>query len=114
MSGIFKGGLASDPKGLVYECYRIDGIGMAECRSIFLDWALSLPPDTEMRPHLVLLMDEYGTRHPGHPMTAVLREGLDRVAARPVRRGGHSGGRARRVAGPGTDGGSGGGGGATG
>jgi len=34
---------ADDPKGLIRESYRIEGIGMAECRSIFLDWALSLP-----------------------------------------------------------------------
>ena len=32
-----------DPKGLIRESYRMEGIGSAECRSIFLDWALSLP-----------------------------------------------------------------------
>ena len=30
-----------DPMGLIRESYRIDGIGVAECRSIFLDWAIS-------------------------------------------------------------------------
>ena len=32
----------ADPKGLVRESYNIDGITLGECRSIFLDWALSL------------------------------------------------------------------------
>ena len=32
----------ADPKGLVRESYAIEGISPGECRSIFLDWALSL------------------------------------------------------------------------
>ena len=28
-----------DPKGLIRESYRMEGIGPAECRSNFLDWA---------------------------------------------------------------------------
>ena len=35
-------GEADDPKGLIREAYRIDGIGAGECRSIFMDWALSI------------------------------------------------------------------------
>ncbi len=34
----------ADPKGLVRESYAIEGITPGECRSIFLDWALSLAP----------------------------------------------------------------------
>ena len=34
-------GDALDRKGLIEEAYKIDGITAAECRSIFLDWALS-------------------------------------------------------------------------
>ena len=33
----------SDPKGLIRESYRIEGITPGECRSVFMDWALSLP-----------------------------------------------------------------------
>jgi hypothetical protein len=29
----------ADPKGLVRESYRIEGITLGECRSIFVDWA---------------------------------------------------------------------------
>ena len=38
-----------DPKGLIREAYRIEGITLGECRSIFLDWALSLPDGVEPR-----------------------------------------------------------------
>jgi hypothetical protein len=34
-----------DPKGLIFEAFRIDGITDAECRSIFVDWALSVQAD---------------------------------------------------------------------
>jgi hypothetical protein len=33
----------ADPKGLIRESYRIEGITAGECRSILVDWALSLP-----------------------------------------------------------------------
>ena len=39
----------ADPKGLVRESYRIDGITLGECRSIFVDWALSLPVDAPIK-----------------------------------------------------------------
>ena len=38
-----------DPKGLIKEAYRIEGIGPGECRSILLDWALSLPDGVDQR-----------------------------------------------------------------
>ncbi len=76
-------GDAFDPKGLIAEGYKIEGITEAECRTIFLDWALSLQEDTRQA------IDTLLTRHdaPDHPMTVVLREGLQ-VQARPKRRGG--------------------------
>ena len=37
----------NDHKGLIREAYRIDGITLPECRSIFLDWALSLPAERD-------------------------------------------------------------------
>ena len=44
-----KGRLEIDPRGLIYESYRIEGIRIEECRSIFLDWAMGLPPGADMR-----------------------------------------------------------------
>ena len=75
-----------DPKGLIADAYRIDGIDKAECRSIFLDWALSLSGDTG--PAIERLLAGRGD----HPMTEVLREGL----GEPVRTG-RRGGRAARI-----------------
>lgn len=74
-----------DPKGLIRESYRIEGITAGECRSIFLDWALSHPQD-DHKPLIKSLLDRYGAASE-HPMSAVLREGLASAAA-PVRRGG--------------------------
>ncbi len=75
-----------DPKGLIRESYRIDGISDAECRSILIDWALSLPDGTDQRGALGDLMTSYGESAPDHPMTALLREGLS-AAARGRRKG---------------------------
>lgn len=88
-----------DPKGLIRESYRIDGISEAECRSIFLDWAISMPgTPAEVVTAVRRLADHYGAEAPGHPMTAVLREGLEgrSVAAR---RGGWRSRRAPALAG---------------
>lgn len=70
-----------DPKGLIREAYRMEGLGPAECRSIFLDWALSLG-DGEAETALPLLLERFGAVAPAHPMTAVLTEGL--TPPRPV------------------------------
>ena len=59
-------------------------IGPEDCRTIFFDWALGLPgPATAAE--ITALLEHYGPAHPDHPMTAVLREGLERTA-RPQRR----------------------------
>ena len=78
-----------DPKGLIREAYLIEAITAEECRSIFVDWALSLP-DGDPRPAIAALLGRHGAGAPDHPMTAVLREGSDRVPA-PRRRGGRAG-----------------------
>jgi hypothetical protein len=76
-----------DPKGLIREAYRIDGITWGECRSIFLDWALSLPDGEDARPAIETLIERYSAGFADHPMTDVLREG-QQAAMRPKRRGG--------------------------
>ncbi|MCR9110526.1 hypothetical protein [Marivita sp. XM-24bin2] len=75
-------GDATDPKGLIAESYKIDGITYEECRSIFLDWALAVPLDADS----AALIRELLARHPveDHPMTQVLTEGLG--ASKPARR----------------------------
>ncbi len=75
----------NDPKGLIREAYRIEGITLAECRSIFLDWALSVPTD-DLQQVIARLLAVYGQEE-RHPMTEVLKEGLA-SSDRPKRRGG--------------------------
>lgn len=77
----------TDPKGLIHEAYRIEGINASQCRSIFLDWALSLPPEQDQRAALQSLYDRFAPSEPDHPMTQVLNDGLTTIAA-PKRRGG--------------------------
>lgn len=66
----------SDPRGLIRESYRIDGISAAECRTIFLDWAISMPAGEDSAVHVRALLERYGSTAPNHPMTVVLREAL--------------------------------------
>ncbi|APE43617.1 hypothetical protein BOO69_09475 [Sulfitobacter alexandrii] len=85
-----KKGSEQDPKGLVHESYRIDGITLSECRTIFLDWALSLPLEQDTGAAIKTLLAQYGEDAPDHPMTQVLREGQGGMTA-PRRRGGWRG-----------------------
>jgi hypothetical protein len=75
-----------DPKGLIHESFRIDGITAAECRSIFVDWALSVP-GTDMAPLIASLLERHADKPDDHPMKAVLREGQGTIP-KPRRRGG--------------------------
>lgn len=84
-----KGDLEIDPRGLIFEAYRME-VGPKDCRTIFLDWALGRPygaSEDEVR----ILLDRYGASAPDHPMTDVLREGLKRMDAAPKRSGGARG-----------------------
>ena len=82
-----KKGTPEDPKGLVAEAYRIEGITPGECRTIFLDWALNLPDGSDSRTVLALLVERHDSQAPDHPMTQVMREGLQAMS-RTGRRGG--------------------------
>jgi len=75
---------ALDPRGLIAEAYRIEGITAPECRSIFLDWALSVEADAGTV--LAALLARHAPAAPDHPMTAVLREGAERRARPRARR----------------------------
>lgn len=80
----------ADPKGLVRESYRIEGISAGECRSIFIDWALSVADNRKIPDALRTLIAEYSSSAPGHPMNDVLAAGL-MPAPEPKRRGGRLG-----------------------
>ena len=74
---------ANDPKGLIRESYRIEGISDGECRSILIDWALSLPAEIDQHQAMQDLIDQYAASSPDHPMTALLQEGLSRPSSPP-------------------------------
>lgn len=79
---------AHDPKGLIRESFRIEGITDGECRSIFVDWALSVTGG-DPRAAITALLARHAGAPADHPMLAVLRAGLD-VAPKPGRRGGRA------------------------
>jgi hypothetical protein len=79
----------ADPKGLVRESYRIEGITAGECRSIFMDWALSIPAGRPVPDAVRVLIATYGLAKPGHPMSVVLNDALT-VPETPRRRGGRA------------------------
>ncbi|MBM1219146.1 hypothetical protein JQU17_02970 [Ponticoccus sp. SC2-23] len=83
-------GTPEDPRGLIQEAYRMVGISAPECRSIFLDWALGVPPDRETKTEVRRLLNRYAEANPGHPMTQTLIEALDEPASA-RRRGGRAG-----------------------
>ncbi|SMX42293.1 hypothetical protein [Actibacterium lipolyticum] len=78
----------ADPKGLIRESYRIEGIQIEECRSIFLDWAMAAKDPVAKQ--IEFLLATYAQDAPDHPMSTVLREGLATPPV-PKRRGGRRG-----------------------
>ena len=56
-----------DPKGLIREAYRIEGISEPECRSIFMDWALSSQSAEDARPVIAELLAPLRCGHAGSP-----------------------------------------------
>ena len=76
-----------DPKALIQEAYRIENITRSECRSIFLDWALSLPMEQDPKISIQNLFERYKYEFSNHPMTDTLEEGLLKMV-KPKRRGG--------------------------
>jgi hypothetical protein len=76
-----------DPRGVIADAYRIEGIHPEECRSIFLDWALEPRSSGEMRLAARHLLENYAA-FPAHPMTEILQAALTEITAAPARRGG--------------------------
>ncbi|MDE0589763.1 hypothetical protein OU789_07495 [Halocynthiibacter sp. C4] len=66
----------ADPKGLIRESFRIEGISSAECRSIFIDWSLSLPNEVDPKAAIAELLEQHKSAPEDHPMLEILRDGL--------------------------------------
>ena len=67
----------SDPKGLIFEAFRIPGITEKDCRTIFFDWALSIDKEKNPIDEIRHLYNKYSELDAGHPMNLVLKEGLE-------------------------------------
>ncbi|WP_417601726.1 hypothetical protein [Pararhodobacter oceanensis] len=78
-----------DPKALIRESYNIEGITAAECRSILVDWALSLPLDADQPAAAKRL--HAARAQIAHPMTALLAEAAAVRSGDAKRRGGRAG-----------------------
>ena len=65
-----------DPKKLISESFKINGITEVECRSIFFGWVLDSNNFFDMNEALEILYQKYSLDYPKHPMTKVLLEGL--------------------------------------
>ncbi|MEM6669175.1 MAG: hypothetical protein AAF661_08140 [Pseudomonadota bacterium] len=66
-----------DPRGLIREAFRIDGITEPDCRSIFLDWALGHGGEADHAALLQALLERHADEPADHPMRHVLLEGLN-------------------------------------
>ena len=66
-----------DPKNLIAESYQIEGITSSECRSIFLDWALSIPIEKDSTLLISKLLIYYQDESKDHPMTLLLSSSLE-------------------------------------
>ena len=78
--------ISSDPRGVIFEAYRIEGITGPDCRSIFFDWALGLKVELDPIVEINILYDAYSADNPNHPMNVVLQEGLKNFRSQPKRR----------------------------
>ena len=79
----------ADRKGLIRESYAIEGITDGECRSIFVDWALSVPAGVDTTDALRTVIAHYALDRPDHPMSLVLTQALIPPEA-PRRKGGRA------------------------
>ncbi len=80
-----------DARGMIHEAYCIDGITEQDCRTIFLDWAMFALDSPPVAEQLERFLQVYGADNPDHPMTQVIRQGLDQSNRKTGRKGGRMG-----------------------
>ncbi|MEM7056882.1 MAG: hypothetical protein AAF557_04790 [Pseudomonadota bacterium] len=79
-----------DPANVIRDSFQIEGIGLSDCRTIFLGWILELPEGVDSVVAAQAMLQHYAHQPQDHPMTVVLREAVD-GQARARRRGGAMG-----------------------
>lgn len=68
----------ADPRGLIREAFRIEGVTEADCRTIFFDWALGVSAETDVTAAVETLLARHADEPAEHPMRQVLLEALNR------------------------------------
>ena len=63
-----------DPTDVIHEAYRIEGIGVEECRAIFFDWAMGLDAKHDIVTAAKTLHTDLAVKNPDHPMSKLLSE----------------------------------------
>jgi hypothetical protein len=76
-----------DPTGLIAESFLIEGISLAECRTIFLEWAMGIDADVDTRAAVKIHLARHSDGQLDHPMITTLNAALGEVRP-PKRRGG--------------------------
>ncbi len=76
-----------DPRDLIHDAYRIEGIAVEECRAIFFDWAIGLGSEVDPMLAAKTLHTDLAAENPDHPMTALLAEASHGSSQRPGRKG---------------------------
>ena len=69
-----KGAHPADPRGLILEAYNIENLSEKDCRTIFLDWALGVPAESDIAQLMPKLAEYYAELNPEHPMSILLKE----------------------------------------
>lgn len=67
-----------DAKDLMHDVFQMEDITAPDCRTVFMDWALSRADLRDSEEALKSLIAHYEPGFPHHPMIAVLKEGLVR------------------------------------
>ena len=60
-----KGAHPADPRGLILEAYNIENLSEKDCRTIFLDWALGVPAESDIAQLMPKLAEYYAELNPG-------------------------------------------------
>ena len=63
-----------DPTDVIHEAFRIEGIGVEECRAIFFDWAMGLDAKLDTVKAAKTLHADLAGKYPDHPMSKLLSE----------------------------------------
>ncbi len=66
----------ADPRGLFRDGFAMENLSDSECRTIFLEWAMTLRDDVDMVHSLGVLHAHYQSEYSEHYLFKLITEGL--------------------------------------